>query len=77
MSDQPNHAVPPTDGAYIAQLWEYPQLTIAIFGIQVYTPGADALYEASGVPGEGRRVARRAHIRGRRQRVTASILALA
>ena len=50
MSDQPNHAVPPTDERYIAQLWEYPQLTIAIFGIQAHTPEGYALYEASGIP---------------------------
>jgi hypothetical protein len=50
MNDQPNHAALPADDRYIAHLWEYPQLTIAIFGIQVHTPGAGALYEASGIP---------------------------
>jgi hypothetical protein len=50
MSDQPNHAVPPTEGTYIAHLWEYPQLTIAIFGMQAHTPEAFALYEAEGIP---------------------------
>ena len=41
---------PPTGSAYIAHLWEYPQLTLAIFGMQVHTPEAGALYEASGIP---------------------------
>ncbi len=48
--NQPNHAVSPAESTYIAHLWEYPQLTLAIFGIQVLTPGADALYEESGIP---------------------------
>jgi hypothetical protein len=50
MSDQPNHAVPPTDSTYIARLWEFPRLTIAIFGMQAHTPEAYALYEAAGIP---------------------------
>jgi hypothetical protein len=53
MSNQPNHAVPPTDGADrtdMAHLWEYPQLTIALFGMQAHTPAAYALYEAAGIP---------------------------
>ncbi|HEY7093679.1 MAG TPA: DUF4188 domain-containing protein [Ktedonobacterales bacterium] len=50
MSDQPNHAVPPTESTYIAHLWEYPQLTIAIFGIQAHTPEAYGMYDASGIP---------------------------
>lgn len=50
MNDHPNHAAPPTEGTYIAHLWEYPQLTIAIFGMQAHTPEAFALYEAEGIP---------------------------
>ena len=50
MSDHPNHTVPPTDDRYIAHLWEYPQLTIAIFGIQALTSEGYALYAASGIP---------------------------
>jgi len=41
---------PPTDSAYIAHLWDYPQLTIAIFGMQVETPESYAMYEAAGIP---------------------------
>jgi hypothetical protein len=38
------------DSAYIAHLWDYPQLTIAIFGLQVQSPEGYALYEAAGIP---------------------------
>lgn len=41
---------PPTDSAYIAHLWNYPQLTVAIFGLQAHTPEAYAMYEAAGIP---------------------------
>jgi hypothetical protein len=41
---------PPTDSAYIAHLWDYPHLTIAIFGLQVQTPESYAMYEAAGIP---------------------------
>ena len=50
MSERPNLPAPPTDSAYIAHMWEYPQLTIAIFGIQVHTPEAYAMYEEAGIP---------------------------
>lgn len=50
MSDQPELAAPPTNDRYIAHLWEYPQLTVAIFGIQAHTSEGYALYEASGIP---------------------------
>ena len=50
MDDQLKRAVPPTDDRYIAHLWEYPQFTIAIFGIQAHTPEGYAVYEASGIP---------------------------
>lgn len=42
-------APPPTDSAYIAHLWDHPQLTIAIFGLQVSLPAGFALYEAAGI----------------------------
>jgi hypothetical protein len=42
--------IPPADSAYIAHLWQYPQLTIAIFGMQVQTPEGYAMYEAAGIP---------------------------
>lgn len=45
-----SNPIPPTDSAYIAHLWHYPQLTVAIFGLQVQTPEAGALYETSGIP---------------------------
>lgn len=48
--NQPNHVAPPTDSTYIAHLWEYPQLTLAIFGIQALTPESGALYEESDIP---------------------------
>lgn len=44
-----SNPAPPTDSAYIAHLWDYPQLTVAIFGMQVHTPEAGALYEAAGI----------------------------
>lgn len=50
MSNQSPVSVPPADSAYIAQLWDYPQLTIAIFGMQVHYPDAYAMYEAAGIP---------------------------
>jgi hypothetical protein len=48
MSDQ--IAPPPTDSAYIAHLWDYPQLTIAIFGLQAASQEAFAMYGAAGIP---------------------------
>jgi hypothetical protein len=48
MSDQMTS--PPTDSAYIAHLWDHPQLTIAIFGLQASTPEAFAMYGAAGIP---------------------------
>jgi len=50
MSERVNLSSPPTDSAYIAHLWEYPRLTVAIFGIQVQSPEAYAMYEAAGIP---------------------------
>lgn len=49
MSNPPAFPSPPTDSSYIAHLWQYPQLTIAIFGIHVLTPEGGALYTASGI----------------------------
>ena len=37
MSNQSPVSVPPADSAYIAQLWDYPQLTIAIFGMRRFS----------------------------------------
>src|SRR5262245_24353909 len=50
MSDDAN--LPPTDRPYIAHLSEYPPLTVAIFGMQVHTPEAYAMYEAAGIPAQ-------------------------
>lgn len=48
-----NHfTLPPTDSAYIAHLWDYPHLTIAIFGMQAQTADAYAMYEAAGIPAQ-------------------------
>ena len=35
--------------AYIAHLWEYPELTLAFFGIQIHSEEAGAMYMASGI----------------------------
>jgi hypothetical protein len=45
-----NNPSPPTDSTYIAHLWEYPELTLATFGIQIHTPEAWAMYEEAGIP---------------------------
>ena len=50
MPEDLNQPPPPTDSAYIAHLWEYPELTLAIFGMQVHTTEAGTMYEASGIP---------------------------
>jgi len=34
----------------IAHLWEYPDLTLGIFGLDAADPGALAAYEATGIP---------------------------
>ena len=39
----------PKDTAYIAHLWEYPELTLAIFGVQFHSEEAAALYEAADI----------------------------
>jgi len=40
------------EGARIAHLWEYPNLCVAIFGIQFHTPQGQQLYGASGISEE-------------------------
>jgi hypothetical protein len=50
MTSRPSFPAPPTDSAYYAHLWNFPQLTIAIFGIQVQTPEGYAMYEAADIP---------------------------
>ena len=50
MSDTDNRPAPPTDSTYIAHLWEYPGLTLAVFGLQVHSPEAWAMYDAAGIP---------------------------
>ena len=52
MSNQVVLPPPPTDSAYIAHLWDYAQLTIAIFGMQVHTPEAYAMYQVAGIPAQ-------------------------
>jgi hypothetical protein len=39
----------PQGTAYIAHLWEYPNLTLAFFGVQFQSEEAAALYEESGI----------------------------
>ena len=43
---------PPADSAYIAALWEHPDLCLAFFGVQYHTPEGQRLYEESGVDAE-------------------------
>lgn len=43
---------PPGDHAFIAHLWHHPQLTVALFGMQVLSSEGLRLYEAAGIPGE-------------------------
>lgn len=40
----------PTDSAYIPHLWSYPQLTVAIFGLQVHSSEGYARYETANIP---------------------------
>jgi hypothetical protein len=40
------------DGAYIAHLWEYPNLCVAIFGVQFHTEEGMKRYDASGITEE-------------------------
>jgi hypothetical protein len=44
---QPSRGAP--DSAYIAALWEHPDLCFALFGIQFLTAEGKALYDASGI----------------------------
>ena len=37
------------DGAYVAAMWEHPDLCVAFFGVQYLTPEGQALYEGSGI----------------------------
>ncbi|HEX5140907.1 MAG TPA: DUF4188 domain-containing protein [Dehalococcoidia bacterium] len=41
---------PPSDSAYVAHLWDFPQLTIALFGLQFHSPEAYQMYEQAGIP---------------------------
>jgi hypothetical protein len=45
-------AASPYDGAYIAHLWEQPQLCLALFGVQFHTPDGQQRYESSGISEE-------------------------
>jgi Domain of unknown function (DUF4188) len=42
----------PADRAYIAVLWEHPDLCIALFGVQLLTDEGRRLYEESGINDE-------------------------
>jgi hypothetical protein len=50
MSESNGLPKPPSDSAYIAHLWDYPRLTVAIFGMQIQSPEVYAKYEAAGIP---------------------------
>lgn len=50
MTDPSSRPPAPTDSAYIAHLWQHPQLTLAIFGMQLLTLEGQALYETAGIP---------------------------
>lgn len=43
---------PPPADAYVAALWEYPTLCIALFGVQFLSPEAQRLYEEAGIDNE-------------------------
>jgi hypothetical protein len=40
------------DEAYIAHLWEHPNLCVAIFGVQYHTPEGQQRYDAAGITDE-------------------------
>ena len=48
MSEQHSNTVP-VDSAYVAHLWEYPDLTLAMFGLQVHEEAAGAAYFEAGI----------------------------
>jgi hypothetical protein len=52
------------EGAYIAQLWEQPQLCIALFGVQFHTAAGQQRYEASGIHDEMERALTEAQAAG-------------
>jgi hypothetical protein len=43
---------PSHQSAYIARLWEHPDLCVALFGVQYHTREGQDLYEASGIDTE-------------------------
>lgn len=45
-------AAPGYEGAYTAHLWEYPDLCVALFGVQFHTPEGQRRYEESGITEE-------------------------
>lgn len=51
-SSRPISTLAGDDSAYIAHLWEVPQLCLAIFGVQFLTPEGNRLYETSGITEE-------------------------
>ena len=53
-SEHANASSVPTDHSYVANLWEYPELTIAMFGIQVSKPEAGEAYYSAGIDQEVR-----------------------
>lgn len=44
----------PTESAYVAHLWEYPELTLAIFGMQIHSDEAAVMYFESGIEEQAR-----------------------
>ena len=40
------------EGAYVAHLWEHPNLCLALFGVQFHTPLGQHRYESSGISDE-------------------------
>jgi hypothetical protein len=42
----------PHDRAYIAKLWDYPKLCVALFGVQFHTPAGQRRYEEAGIQEE-------------------------
>jgi hypothetical protein len=49
MSMQQQHDEAPGHGAYVAALWEYPRLCIALFGVQLHTEAGRRIWDESGI----------------------------
>ena len=55
---------PPHDQAYIAALWEHPNLCVSLFGAQFHSQEGQRLYEAAGIQPEVERALEAARAEG-------------